>query len=460
MATNANVSTLRPLSAWQKAAFVFGNLGWSLASYGVSNLLNYFYVPNLVDGTPMFPRFIRTGSVVLGLTIVGLVAFGGRLFDAITDPMIAGMSDRSGHRLGKRRVYMAVSAGPLGLFSLLVFVPLSPVQIGANVVWLVATLLLFYLFFTMYMVTISAWVSELGHSSRERLDLATLSSIGWAVGFALGNLAYAIQGGFERAGADPMRAFQYTMAIFSVVSVVALLLPVLAIPERNHAREATSGVGSFTAMVRTLKDRNFVVFLVSQFFYWIALTFIQTGIAYIAVTLLGLDKSFASLAMTVLFVTSFVFYVPVNVAARRYGKKPMLAAAFVLLSLGYVFTFFAGWYPFPPRAQGLVIALITSLPIAIFTIIPFALIADMAEVNGRRTGNHKAGMYFAVRGLVMKGGIAVSSLLFPTIVLWGGEEVTASGVRATAVAAFVACVIGAGIIIRWFEEPALQAPHD
>jgi len=147
MATNANVSTLRPLSAWQKAAFVFGNLGWSLASYGVSNLLNYFYVPNLVDGTPMFPRFIRTGSVVLGLTIVGLVAFGGRLFDAITDPMIAGMSDRSGHRLGKRRVYMAVSAVPLGLFSLLVFVPLSPVQIGANVVWLGATLLLFYLFF-------------------------------------------------------------------------------------------------------------------------------------------------------------------------------------------------------------------------------------------------------------------------------------------------------------------------
>jgi len=446
---------LLPLSTWQKMTFVLGNLGWSLGSYGVQNLLNYFYIPNSVGATTMFPLFIRTASVVLGLTIVGLVSFGGRLFDAVTDPVIAGMSDRTENRIGKRRTFMAISGLPLAGFAVLVFVPITRSHSPANVIWLSITLVFFYLFFTMYMVTISAWVSELGQDSSARLDLATLSSVGWAIGFGLGNASYFLQGVFEDAGMAPTGAFQLTMGLFAAVSVVSLYLPVVFIPENRHARRARSTSRSFSAIASALRDRNFVAFLVAQLCYWIALTFIQVGIAYIAVTLLGLDKAFASLAMTVLFAVSFIFYVPVNVVARRIGKKKVLAFAYLALCLVYVFTTFSGLYPIGGAAQGLIIAVAAALPVAIFTIIPFAMIADMAELHGRATGDHQAGMYYAVRGLVMKGGIALSNLLFPTIVLWGGTEVSAFGVRATAVAALIASLIGAIVIIRWYrEEPA------
>lgn len=444
-----------PLSRWQKVTFVLGNLGWSLGSYGVQNLLNYFYVPNTVDGTTMFPLYVRTGAVLLGLTIVGLVSFGGRLFDAITDPLIAGLSDRTKSPFGKRRLFMAISGLPLAAFSVLVFVPLTPSHSGANIGWLAAALVVFYLFFTMYMVTISAWVSELGQDSNARLDLATLSSVGWALGFGIGNAAYFLQGLFENGGAEPTRAFQLALSVFAILALVCLYLPVVFIPENRHAKSTTSQSGSFAAIADTLKDRNFVVFLVSQLCYWIALTFIQVGIAYIAVTLLGLDKSFASLAMTVLFAASFLFYVPVNVVARRIGKKKVLAFAFLGLSLVYLFTMFAGRYPIGGRTQGLIISIAAALPVAIFTIIPFAMIADMADSRGAKTGNYQAGMYYAVRGLVMKGGIAVANLLFPTLVLWGGTEVTALGVRATAVAALVACLIGGVVIMRWYREKSI-----
>ncbi len=442
----------RPLSTWQKVTFVLGNLGWSLGSYGVQNLLNYFYVPNTVDGEPMFPLFIRTGAVLLGLTIVGLVSFGGRLFDAVTDPLIAGISDRTRNAFGKRRLFMAVSGVPLAMSSVVVFLPPRSTGGPANMIWLAVSLLAFYLFFTMYMVTISAWVSELGHDSRARLDLATLSSVGWALGFGIGNAAYFLQGTFENAGAAPTAAFQYAMGIFAILSLVCLYLPVVFIQENQHVTVTTSTAGSFQAVADTLKDRNFVVFLGSQLCYWIALTFIQVGIAYIAVTLLDLDKSFASLAMTVLFAASFLFYVPVNVAARKLGKKKVLVAAYIGLSLVYLFTMFAGRYSMSGAAQGLIIAVAAALPIAVFTIIPFAMIADLADARGRATGNYQTGMYYAVRGLVMKGGIAVSNLLFPTLVLWGGTRVTEFGVRATAVAALVACVIGALVIWRWYHE--------
>ena len=81
---------------------------------------------------------------------------------------------------------------------------------------------------------------ELGHDSNARLDLATLSSVGWAVGFGLGNAAYFLQGVFENRGAAPTVAFQYVVAVFAVVFIVALYLPVVFIPERKHAPRTIS----------------------------------------------------------------------------------------------------------------------------------------------------------------------------------------------------------------------------
>jgi len=63
-----------PLSV--KIIFAIGQLGWSLASFGVLNLLIYFYMPPESDKTD-FPDYIFQGNILLGVTIIGLIAFGG-----------------------------------------------------------------------------------------------------------------------------------------------------------------------------------------------------------------------------------------------------------------------------------------------------------------------------------------------------------------------------------------------
>ena len=78
--------------------FAVGQLGWSMLSGIIANWLVYYYEPTNSLGAV----FITQGAVFLVFTLLGLISATGRVFDAITDPLIASLSDRCKHRLGRR----------------------------------------------------------------------------------------------------------------------------------------------------------------------------------------------------------------------------------------------------------------------------------------------------------------------------------------------------------------------
>lgn len=439
------------LPAGKKVIYALGQLGWSLASYGVANLINYFYLPSETAGGANFPPFVFTGAILGIVTIIGLVNAGGRVFDAITDPLIAGASDRSRSRLGKRRVFMAIGAAPFAILSVLVFVPPTSGESVANAVWLAVLVPLFYLFMTIYVVPYTALISEFGHDSNERLGISTALSITWALGFAIGNQVYAVRDAL-RATLGPVVSFQVTLAVFGGVSLILMLLPVLFIDERRYSENRVSKEGSFAALASAFRNRDFRVFTFSDFMYWLALTFIQTGISYYVTLLIGLPESFASLLMTVLFLLSFAFYVPINLIAKRTGKKRLLSIAFVVMSIGFVVVFLLGRLPLPGGVQGYMLVVLMAFPLAVFGILPNAIIADVAEADGIETGNYKAGVFFGARNLMMKLGISVANLVFPSFLLLGRTTANPLGVRLTAVAAFVFCIAGLGLFLLYNER--------
>lgn len=448
------------LPGYKKILFAAGNFGWSLGTYGVANLVTYFYLPNIVNGTSMFPAFIYRGAVFLGLTILGLIIASGRLFDAITDPLVAGWSDRSKARLGKRRFFMAIGGLPLALLSVLVFTPPFQNAGTGNAIYIAVMLFLYYLAFTVYVAPYSALISELGHSPNERLDLSTYNSVAWALGFTLGNTVYPLQGIFEQNGFSSQQAFQLVMALFALLSLIALYLPVIFIDERRYSKSHSSSEGSLRAMLSSLQNVDFRTFLFSELSYWFALTFIQTGISYYVISLLGLDKSFATVIMTVLFLVSFLFYLPINLFAKRFGKKATEMVGFAAFALVYIMVLFLGKLPLPPMLQGYIIAIMGALPMAIFGIIPVAIIADVAEADGRKTGNYKAGIFYAMRGLFMKIGASTAGLLFPSIIILGSGQVNAFGIRLTGAVALAFCALGFLLIVRYNEKRVLADLQD
>ncbi|MDP3177756.1 MAG: MFS transporter, partial [Spirochaetaceae bacterium] len=114
------------LPASKLVLFALGQLGWSLASWSVSNAITFFFLPPEKAGAaPLFPPFIFQGAIFGALTIIGLINAGSRIWDAITDPWVANLSDRSRSKFGRRRLFLLISALPTAFFAFLVFLPLA-----------------------------------------------------------------------------------------------------------------------------------------------------------------------------------------------------------------------------------------------------------------------------------------------------------------------------------------------
>jgi Na+/melibiose symporter-like transporter len=453
------------LPVWKLIIFALGQFGWSLASYGVSNLVMYFYMPpETAAATRIFPPFIFEGAVLGVLTIIGIINFGARFFDAVTNPILASWSDRSRSRLGRRRFYMAVSAAPFALFSVLVFIPLkhfhqnpSPSASWMNVAWLTITILVFYFFFVMYTAPYNALISELGHNPKERLVISTVIGVTWSLGFAVGNFVYDFQGAFEHAGMDSISAFQTVEIIFAALALALMLLPVFFLNERRYAAYSVSNEGTWQALRSSLSNRNFTRFLVSELLYNVCQTIIQMGIVYYVVTLLGLEKELTSFLMILMFVFSFVFYPFITMAAVKWEKKRVLIFGFVLLAVLFVAFSLMGVLPLPGLVFAIVTVVVAALPIAIFTIVPNAVVADIAEADGIETGNFKAGMFFGVRSFETNLGISIANILFPSLLTLGMSVQHPLGIRMSAVVSVFICLAGMAVFFLYNERDVLKS---
>jgi len=430
--------------------FALGQLGWSLASFAVANLLTYFYMPpEDASGQGLFPAFIPQGALWGSLTLLGLLAFSSRLFDAVKDPLIAHLSDRSQSRFGRRRLFLMIGATPLALFSLLVFTPPDTGISTLNVVWLIVAMFAFYVSFSLYVTPFNALIAELGHTAEERLNISTWISVTWALGFALGNQVY----GFQDLVAthwniSKVEAFRAVIASFSVIAWILMMLPVVFIDERRYASFTPSSEKIIDSLKATLGDRNFRFFLGSDLFYWISLTFIQLGMSFYVLVLLELPASQLSFLMLLLFALSFVFYAPVNILAKKFGTKPLVLTGFALLAVVFALASQLGKIPLSRDVQAYALASIAAVPLAIFGILPNAIIADLAQEAHERTGSNRTAMYYGTRTLAMKLGISIANLIFPSFLLAGKGVGHDLGIRLTGYAAVVFGVIGLLFYVR------------
>ena len=450
------MSTAQRPPASQIAIYATGQFGWSLASYGAINLLLYFYMPPESGEAPLFPTYIYQGALFGMATVIGLLNAGSRLFDAVTDPWIAGLSDRLRGERGKRKRLMGWAALPFALFSVAVFLPLPGAGQTLNTLWLAVGIVLFYFFLTLYVIPYTALIGELGHHPDDRMKISTWTSLTWALGFMVGSQVYAIQAALGPS-LGAVGAFQATITGFALVALIAMLVPVFGLDERRYAQQQATDTDAWSALRRVWANRDFRYFGASDMLYWWSLTFIQLGVSYYATALLGLDISYATVFLTIGFLCSFILYWPVNRAVRKLGKKLVLLVAFLAFSGLFLFTFLLPQIPVASETLLYIMALWSALPIAIFSIVPNAIIADLVHAERRATGAYQPGMFYAARNFLMKVGITLANLVFPSLLLLGKSTANPWGVRLSALAAFLLLLLAAFLFSRYRNKLDLSA---
>jgi GPH family glycoside/pentoside/hexuronide:cation symporter len=435
--------------------YSIGQLGWSILMGLINTYLVWFYLPPAEAG---LPELIPQGKILGFLTVIGLITMGGRLLDAVTDPLVAAMSDRSTSKLGRRISFMKKGALPLAVFTVLVF--WSPFTSHAgNIIWLVLALAGFYVFYTIYVTPYMTLISELGYSSEMKLNLATAISVTFFIGTGIAFGAPAIWNMLIGAGIVKVLAVQYVVLGMAILAMVLMFVPVFTINERKYSSGKPSKENVVESMKKTFQNRDFKVFIISDLAYWLALTILMTGLIYYVTILLRMPEEKVSFYNIMVFAFSFVFYPFVNILAKKAGKKKMMIFAFITFSVMYFYISVLGkeFMPMSTHVQAMILAVLTAIALAIFGILPNAIIADIADSDAIRTGSKREAMFFGARTFMSKIGQMLAMLVFSSLLLLGKDLGNDLGIRLTGPAAGFFCIIGLVFFVFYREKYVLDA---
>ncbi len=432
-------------------AFAAGQFGWSLMSGLISNWLIYFYQPDETAIAQGQTLFIPQGRVILGvITIIGAITAFGRVFDAVTDPLVASWSDRCQSPKGRRMPFLRFASLPLAAFTVLTFWSPSAKTGWLNAMFLFLMITGYYFSLTAYCTPYNALISELGHTPDERLNISTVISFTFIAGTAIAYMAPTIWGAFVPA-LGRVGAIRVTFILMAVLAFVCMQVPAAFIKEKEYVDTVPTQDSAFGSLAATFKNAEFRKFVASDILYWIAITMFQTGLPFFVTSLLKLPETMTTIYFVGMTAVSLVFYLPVNKLAPKFGKKKLMVFGFVIFCAAYFYTGFLGNIGFiPPTVQGGILTVAAALPMAIFGILPQAVVADIAQSDARLTGQNREGMFYAARTFAFKMGQSLSMLLFTAVSTIGAG--TGLGYRITAFLAGAFCVLGAVVFLTYNEH--------
>ena len=432
--------------------FAIGQLGWAILSGIISNWLVYYYMPSNTLVAEGMPIFITQGIVCAGLTVIGIITGCGRLLDGFIDPFIASKSDSLANPYGRRIPFMRRAAIPFAAMTVLVFVLPGTSSAVANNVLLFCCLMLFYITLSLYGTPFNALIPELGRTQELRINISTYISVTYFVGTAMAYLVTMISGFLEPA-LGPANAFRATVAVLAVVAAICMLVAAFGIDEVKYADTQPSSTPMGQSVVKTFKNREFQIFEGSDVLYWVSITMFQTGLPYYVTELMGFDDSWTFIFFAAMTAISLLFYAPVNILAKKMGKKKLVAFAFFFFCLAFAVTSVCGQFGIPSLVWGILVAVLAAVPMAMLGILPQAVLADIAEADAIASGENREGMFYAARTFSMTLGQTLAMILFTSLSTAAGGQM---GYRLTAIVATIFCFVAGLVFTRYHEAKVLR----
>ena len=398
----------------------------------LNNYLIYFYQPTAASGLPIL---ITQGYVFAGmLTVIGLIKALGHVIDAVSDPVVAALSDKSGHRDGRRIPFLRRYAVPFALCALLIFC--SPFDAPLlNDLWLAVFIWGYYIFYTLYMVPHSALLPELVRDEGLLVDSYTYHSLFFVVGSMLGYATPAIVALIKKTGASPAAAWRLTFLAFALVGAALLFVPAFAIREKDYVSSVRPTAPLTASLKHAFSNRHFRLVTLGQLFEGTGMSFFQACIMYYITELMDIPEEQSILVMATSIVGSLALYPAVNRWSKQSGKKiPMIVGCVVFAAAEFIICFVDVF----PRgmATAVAFALFVSLPFAVLNILPGSMMADVIRYDTVKTGVNQEGTFAAAKSFVTKLGSSIATMIVPSLVVVGaaaGQGVGRQGLLLTAI---------------------------
>lgn len=448
------------LSLKEKLIFSTGNLGVALITVIHMLFLVFIFFP---DSEARLEYVIPQNAVFLGLTILGIILFASRLFDSVTDPWIASISDRSKNKKGKRLPFMRKAAIPMAASYVLVFfIPFTDGIHTLNVLWLAVFMILSVLFLTLYSIPYYTLMVDMAKTPEDKVDLGTYSSAFWFVGFLIVSFTTSLWVPLEKAlNLTRLGSMQLSFIIVAALGVVFLFIPTIFLDEKNYETKEIPERMSIKAAIKTVsKNKSFMAFFFGNTAYGTATYFFETGLIYYITVLALLEEGVQGPLTTAIGALTLACYPLINKMAKKMGKKPVMLVGFVLFTLTFIIVSALGLWGINPWILLIGIAVFIPFSQAAFGILPGVITADCAAYDLSVNKQENAGMYVAALGFSAKLGGSIATILFTSFLVFGKDRGDDLGIRIGAIFAAVLSIIGIITMLRYNEKEILSYAKD
>lgn len=387
------------IGAGKIIGYGLGSMGKDLALGVIGSYLLVFY----------------TDVLGIGAAAAGLILVLTKIWDAVNDPMMGAIVDRSKRtKWGKYRPYILFVPIPLAVFSALCFIA-PDWSTGAKIAYAAITYTITGMLFTAYDVPLWGMLPSLSSDFNTRNKLTssarTFTTLAMLIASAIAMPAIIGLGG----GADPdslKKGYPLFMVIIGIVSIVCALITFASTKEVVYDEEAEKQKKEgFLKQLRSVMCKPLIIVLIAMVFN--AMNMILPSVAGVYYMTYYLHRpDMIPVYMMVTMGIGLVTTILAPVLMKKIGPKQLSVIAFAISALVGFIIFFVGPGSLPAL---FVLFAIPGLCTGILMVSITTLLTMTSDYVAKKKGKRYDGVVFSMNSLAIKVGQAVASGLVSAI---------------------------------------------
>lgn len=346
-----------------------------------------------------------TDIVGLAPAAVSVIMMLARIWDAINDPMMGAIAERTRSKFGRFRPYVAFGAPFLAIFSVLTFTNPFGGKSTAGVIWAAVIYILAGMLYTLVNIPYGAMAAVMTEDADQRNILNTSRNIGMNLGMVIVNgVSAGLALKFSGVGAEVANGQGYrTVALIYAIISIPLFLIVFFTSKEVVQPEGEPQPFSFKDTVNNLIKNKYL--MIVTFVMILQMTAFMGRIAvtsYYVIYCLG-SFTMIALIMTIPSIGGIIGSLFVPFFAKKIGKRNVLMWSMIIQGIGLVIMYLA---PF----DNMKMVLAGDIIFGLFNVgfpMSLSMVADSVDYMELKTGTRTDGTAYATYGLATKIGNAV-----------------------------------------------------
>jgi len=356
-----------------------------------------------------------TDVVEITPVLAGLIIMFSKIWDAISDPLMGVITDRTRTRFGRRRPYFLFGIPLIFISFLLLWNPVGFAQEWQRFGYMLFSYLFFATVITMVMIPYNALAPELTLDYNERTSLTAfrmffsmLSSVICAV------LPLEIVKRFD----SPKTGYTAMGAFFGVFFAVPFLFTFFTTRERKEFQQAVFKF-SFSEFLEPFRNRTFVFVLLMYLFSFLTMDVIMSILIYYMTYYLG-RGNITNLALGTLLISEILFIPFWSLMARKYGKRTAFIFSVLLWIAAMLYSL-----TITPKSSTVLIylfAAFTGVGTGGVVVTIYSIFADVPDTDELKSGRRREGIYSGLFTFMRKISSAFGIFLVSTVISAAGYK--------------------------------------